>query len=162
MIANRRVGYPAAMSAEHLSVLVQRWGRTAGLNSFPYDGHIRARATPQFWLSYPFPGRLRANQATRCRVCGRRRAAMTAVRVGDGDRWRSLDAGTLKVFIEADAPWARHGAGHTRAFDHQVAWLTTRTSKTAVMNAMRMTWRTVGAIAGRSSPTPERSIRSTG
>jgi len=74
------------------------------------------------------------------------------------------DAGTTKVFIEADAPrvrcrdhgvtvaavpWARHGAGRTRAFEDQVAWLVTRTSKTAVVELMRIGWRTVGAIAGR-------------
>lgn len=45
--------------------------------------------------------------------------------------------------------WARHGAGHTRAFDDQVAWLATHTSKTAVVELMRIAWRTVGAIAGR-------------
>jgi transposase len=70
----------------------------------------------------------------------------------------------MKVFIEADAPrvacrdhgvvvaavpWARHGAGHTRAFDDQIAWLVTHTSKTAVVELMRIAWRTVGAIAGR-------------
>ena len=62
------------------------------------------------------------------------------------------------VFIEADAPrvtcrdhgvvvaavpWARHGAGHTRGFDDQVAWLATHTSKTAVTMLMRIAWRTV-------------------
>jgi len=68
------------------------------------------------------------------------------------------------VFIEADAPrvrcrdhgvvvaavaWARHGDGHTRTFDDQVAWLVTHTSKTAVVELMRVAWRTVGAIAER-------------
>jgi transposase len=75
-----------------------------------------------------------------------------------------LDAGTTKVFLEADAPrvncpehgvtvaavpWARHNAGHTRVFDDQVAWLVTHTSKTAVVMLMRVAWRTVGAIAAR-------------
>ena len=70
----------------------------------------------------------------------------------------------MRVFIEADAPrvtcaehgvvvaavpWARHDAGHARAFDDQVAWLVTHTSKTAVMELMRIAWRTVGAIAAR-------------
>ena len=52
---------------------------------------------------------------------------------GEGRRrWRALDLGTVQVVLEADAPrvscpdhgvmvaavpWARHGAGHTRAFD---------------------------------------------
>ena len=106
--------------------------------------------------------RLPSNTARRCVICG--------VRAGLYDRgvgrrpWRALDAGTTKVFLEADAlrvscrvhgvtvaavPWARHGAGHTRAFDDQVAWLVTHTSKTAVVELMRVAWRTVGAIAAR-------------
>ena len=84
---------------------------------------------------------------------------------GEGPRrWRALDAGTTRVFIEADAPrvrcaehgvtvaavpWARHDTGHTRAFDDTVAWLVTHTSKTAVVELMRIAWRTVGAIAAR-------------
>ena len=43
----------------------------------------------------------------------------------------------------------RHGAGHTRAFDDQVAWLATHCSKSAVVELMRIAWRTVGAIASR-------------
>ena len=106
--------------------------------------------------------RLRRRAARRCGRCQRRCAGYD---VGDGRRrWRALDAGTMRVFVEADAPrvdcpehgvtvaavpWARHDAGHTRAFDDQVAWLATHTSKTAVVELMRIAWRTVGAIAGR-------------
>jgi transposase len=46
-------------------------------------------------------------------------------------------------------PWARHGAGHTRAFDDQVAWLATHCSKSAVVELMRIAWRTVRSIASR-------------
>jgi len=68
------------------------------------------------------------------------------------------------VFLEANAPrvrcqvhgvtvaavpWARHGAGHTLAFDQQVAWLATQASKTAITVLMRIAWRTVGAIVAR-------------
>ena len=49
----------------------------------------------------------------------------------------------------AAVPWARHGAGHTRGFDEQVAWLATQCSKTAIMQLMRIAWRTVGAIITR-------------
>ena len=82
--------------------------------------------------------RLRANAARRCGQCGPRCGRYDQ---SEGRRrWRALDAGTTKVFIEADAPrvrcpdhgvvvaavaWARHGAGHTRTFDDQVAWLVT-------------------------------------
>ena len=98
----------------------------------------------------------------RCGVCRRRCGGYDA---GEGRRrWRALDAGTMKVFIEADAPrvrcaehgvvvahvpWARHGAGHTLAFDQTVAWLVTQCSKTAVTQLMRIAWRTVGAIIAR-------------
>jgi Helix-turn-helix domain of transposase family ISL3/zinc-finger of transposase IS204/IS1001/IS1096/IS1165 len=80
---------------------------------------------------------------------------------GEGRRrWRALDAGSTKVFLEADAPrvecavhgptvgalpWARHGARHTLDFDDQAAWLADGTSKSAVMTLMRVSWRTVGA-----------------
>ena len=106
--------------------------------------------------------RLRRGGAGRCGQCGRRCRGYDQ---GDGRRrWRALDAGTVRVFIEADAPrvecpehavtvaavpWARHSAGHTKAFDDQVAWLVTHTSKSAVVELMRVAWRTVGAIAGR-------------
>jgi transposase len=79
-------------------------------------------------------------------------------------RWRTLDLGSVQAWLEADAPrvacrehgvvvaavpWARHGAGHTRAFDDQVAWLAVACSKTAVTALMRVAWRTVGAIISR-------------
>ena len=49
----------------------------------------------------------------------------------------------------AQVPWARHDAGHTRDFDDQAAWLAVRTSKSAVMELLRVAWRTVGAIVER-------------
>jgi transposase len=98
----------------------------------------------------------------RCGACRRRSPGYDA---GDGRRrWRALDLGTVKAFVEADAPrvacrrhgvtvaavpWARHDAGHTRDFDDQVAWLATITSKTAVTGLMRVAWRTVGSIIAR-------------
>ena len=103
----------------------------------------------------------RASQG-RCGVCGSRAGWYDR---GQGRRrWRALDLGTMRVFIEADAPrvncrvhgptvravpWARHGVGHTRAFDEQVAWLATQCSKSAITELMRIGWRTVGAIITR-------------
>lgn len=100
--------------------------------------------------------------ASRCGKCGRKSGRFDA---GEGRRrWRGLDFGEVLVFLEADAPrvrcrdhgvvvaavpWARHGAGHTHAFDQQVAWLATQTSKTAITQLMRIAWRTVGAIVTR-------------
>lgn len=99
---------------------------------------------------------------SRCGVCGRRSPGYDH---GEGKRfWRSLDAGTVTVWLEAKTsrvecrdhgvivaavPWARHDAGHTRAFDDQVAWLAVHTSKSAVCKLMSVAWRTVGAVIDR-------------
>ncbi len=98
----------------------------------------------------------------RCGICLRRCPKYDQ---GQGRRrWRALDAGAIRVELEAYAPrvscrvhgvtvaavpWARHQAGHTRHFDAQVAWLATQTSKTAITELMRIAWRTVGAIITR-------------
>ena len=98
----------------------------------------------------------------RCGVCRRRSSGYD---LGEGRRrWRSLDLAMARCYVEADAPrvscpehgvvvahvpWARHGAGHTLAFDDTVAWLATQCSKTAVSELMRIAWRTVGAIIAR-------------
>lgn len=97
--------------------------------------------------------------------CGRCRRRSPWYDRGEGRRrWRALDLGTIQVWLEADAPrvncrehgptvravpWARHAAGHTHAFDEQVAWLATQCSKSAVTELMRIAWRTVGAIITR-------------
>src|SRR4051794_1731918 len=93
-----------------------------------------------------------ARAASCCSSCGRTgESEIAAVRAGGvaramtvvtaWRRWRSLDLGTTMVFLQAHAPrvrcrqhgivvavvpWARHGAGRTREFDEQVAWLATR------------------------------------
>jgi len=95
----------------------------------------------------------------RCGRCERRCAGYDR---GDGHRWwRALDFGVVRAVVEADAPrvscprdgvvvaavpWARHGAGHTRAFDDTVAWLAVACSKTAVTHLLRVAWRTVGSV----------------
>lgn len=106
--------------------------------------------------------RPRKKAKRRCGLCGRRCPLYDH---GDGRRrWRVLDLGTVCGYLEADAPrvrcpehgvvvaqvpWARHGAGHTYAFDDMVAWLATHTSKSAVCQLMRISWRTVGRIVTR-------------
>ena len=49
----------------------------------------------------------------------------------------------------AQVPWARHGAGHTRDFDDELAWLVTHTAKSTVCELMRVAWRTVGSVVAR-------------
>ena len=107
---------------------------------------------------------VRPRKATkrRCGRCGKRCAGYDQ---GDGRRrWRALDLGTVRAFLEADSPrvscpehgvvaaqvpWARHGAGHTYAFDDTTAWLATHCSKSAVRDLLRVAWRTVGSIVSR-------------
>jgi transposase len=102
-----------------------------------------------------------ARAAGRCGICRRRSAGYDA---GQRRRWRSLDVGVRRAFLEADAPrvrcavhgvvvaavpWARHRAGHTRDFDAQVGWLVRQMSKEAVCRLLRIGWRTVGQIITR-------------
>src|SRR5664280_2954920 len=107
---------------------------------------------------------VRPRKATkrRCGQCGKRCPGYDQ---GEGRRrWRALDLGTIKTFLEADSPrvrcavhgvvaaqvpWARHDAGHTYAFDDTAAWLVTHCSKSAVRDLLRIAWRTVGSIVTR-------------
>ncbi|MGH9210925.1 MAG: ISL3 family transposase [Acidimicrobiales bacterium] len=106
--------------------------------------------------------RPRTQRRACCGRCGRKAPGYDR---GEGRRrWRTLDLGEMKAFLEADAPrahcpthgptvialpWARHGAGHSRAFDDTVAWLATHTSKTAIVELLRIAWATVGVIVAR-------------
>lgn len=110
--------------------------------------------------------------------CGRCRRPCPRYDAGRGRRrWRALDHGTTRTFLEADAPrvrcrehgvvvahvpWAGHGAGHTHTFDAQVAWLATRTSKAAATQLMRIAWRTVGAVLTRVWDAAEAAAESDG
>jgi transposase len=97
--------------------------------------------------------------------CGRCGAISPRYDRGEGRRrWRCLDVGELRCFLEGEAPrvecaehgptvlqvpWARHGAGHTRHFDDTAAWLVTHAPKSTVAELLRIAWRSVGAIVVR-------------
>jgi transposase len=98
----------------------------------------------------------------RCGRCKRRSAGYDAGR--GRRRWRGLDLGTCKVFIESEAPrvtcrehgvvvafvpWARHDSEFTSDFEDQVAWMATQMSKSAIEQVLRIAWRTVGSIVSR-------------
>jgi transposase len=80
-------------------------------------------------------------------VADPRSGGVQAVLEADAPRVRCPEHGV----VVAAVPWARHGAGHTRAFDDTVAWLAVQCSKTAVTELMRVAWRTVGAVVTRVS-----------
>ena len=106
--------------------------------------------------------RPRRRQRQRCGICGRRSPFYDQ---GEGRRrWRGLDVGCTRFFVEAAAPrvtcrehgvvvaqvpWARHRSRYLRAFEDQVAWLATQCSQTACSQLMRLDWQTVGRIITR-------------
>jgi transposase len=79
--------------------------------------------------------------------------------------WRALDLGVWRVTVRATlrrlacrpcqrvvveaVGFARHGARFTRDVEDLVAWLATKTDKTAICRLCRINWRTVGAIIER-------------
>jgi transposase len=134
------------------------WGRACGLRRTVVEDVVFDDTANAVIVSV----RPNARALGRCGRCGRRSPGYDQ---GEGRRrWRALDLGTTKVFVEADAPrvrcrdhgptvaavpWARHAAGHTRDFDDLAAWLAVRTSKSAVCELLRIAWRTVGSIVTR-------------
>ena len=99
---------------------------------------------------------------SRCGRCDRR-----SPRYDNGEgprRWRSLDAGTTQVYLQAEAPrvscpthgvivaavpWARHGSRFTSAFEDTVAWLACHAAFTVLAVLLRITWRSVAAVITR-------------
>lgn len=106
--------------------------------------------------------RLRRGQRQRCGACGRRSSFYDR---GEGRRrWRTLDLGTTRALVEADAPrvncrehgvvvarvpWARHDSRFTRVFEEQCAWMAVHLSKTTLSQLVRIAWRSVGTILSR-------------
>ena len=108
------------------------WERACGLKRTVVEGVRFDDKTGAIIVSV----RPDAKARGRCGQCGRRSPGYD--RGGGRRRWRALDAGTTRVFIEANAqrvqcrlhgpivarvPWARHDTGHTRDFDAMAAWL---------------------------------------
>jgi transposase len=102
------------------------------------------------------------HESCRCGIC--RRKAVRYDRGRGMRRWRCLDIGSQKVYIEAEeprvfcrkhgvvtasVPWARHNSRFTKAFEETVTWLTVHASHTVVSEFMRVEWRTVGDICER-------------
>lgn len=80
-------------------------------------------------------------------------------------RWRHLDLGAARLFLEAEirrlrcqvcatvrtetVPWARPGARHTRDLEDVVAFLAQRCDKTTVARLVRVSWEAVSSIVTR-------------
>jgi transposase len=106
--------------------------------------------------------RAKAAQAGRCSRCLAVRPGYDA---GGGlRRWRTLDVGTMKTYLEASVPrvacpehgvvvahvpWARPGAKHTWLFEDTCAWLAAHTALSVLTVFLRIAWRTVAGIVTR-------------
>jgi transposase len=98
----------------------------------------------------------------RCSICGKKSPGYdSSNRVR---RWRSLDLGSGRVFLEATlprvrcsehgvvvakVPWARHDSDYTYDFEMAVTWLTLHATMQDVAEFFRIEWHTVGSIARR-------------
>jgi transposase len=137
---------------------IRVWGRLVGLRRAVVED-VRIGEEEGELVVAARPG---WRERDRCGVCRRRCPGFD---LGEGRRrWRALDLGTTRAFVEAEAPrvscrrhgvvvcavpWARHGSRFTCGFEDQAAWLAVNTSKTAVAELMRIAWRTVGGICER-------------
>lgn len=103
-----------------------------------------------------------SRETSRCPVCGRKCAGYDTS--NKTRRWRSLDLGSMKVYIEAftsrikcrehgvlvsKIPWARHNSDYTYDFETAVTWLTLHAAAQDVSEYFRIKWDTVGSIARR-------------
>src|SRR5664279_1064644 len=98
----------------------------------------------------------------RCAQCRRRCPGYDA---GVGvRRWRTVDTGTIRTFLQsaaprvrcaehgvlvADVPWARPGARCTYLLEDTCAWLVKNMALSAVAVFLRLSWRTVTGIVAR-------------
>jgi transposase len=103
----------------------------------------------------------------RKRLCCPKCGYSTMARENEQDHdsvWRHLDLGVWRLEIHArlrrlrcpehgalveGVPFARYGARFTRDFENLVAWLTTKTDKSATRRLVRIDWETVGRIIKR-------------
>lgn len=100
----------------------------------------------------------------RRRVCSRCGQIVFVTHDTARRRWRHLDLGGVRCFVEARlrrvrcpdcgvrveaVPFARPGARHTRAFDQLVCALAQQLAKTPLTRLLRVGWRTVGRICAR-------------
>ena len=98
----------------------------------------------------------------RCHHCGKRCKGYDSY--SKYRRWRSLDLGSTRVYIEAIAPrvkclehgvvvakvpWARHDSDYTYDFETAVTWLTLHATAQDVAEFYRIAWHTVGSVARR-------------
>jgi len=88
-------------------------------------------------------------------------------------RWRTLDFGVRRVYIEALAPrvkcvkhgvvvarvpWARHNSDYTTSFETFVTWMALHTTISDVAEMYRIKWDTVASITRRVQESLEKTL----
>jgi transposase len=106
--------------------------------------------------------RVKAGAARRCSRCDRRAAGYDTS--AKPRRWRGLDLGSMRVFLEATTsrvvcaehgvvvaavPWAKAGSRFTTAFEDTAAWLVCHATLSVVAVLLRIAWRSVSGILTR-------------
>jgi transposase len=106
--------------------------------------------------------RVKAGAARRCSRCRRRCPGYDTSPAPR--RWRGLDLGTTRVYLQARTcrvscrehgvvvaalPWARPGSRFTTAFEDTTAWLVCHATLSVVAMLLRVAWRSVADIVTR-------------
>lgn len=138
------------------------WKKLLGVEHIVFEGWC-IEAQPGGGEVVVFTVRPDRAHRDRCSRCGRRSRWRDG---GDGRRrWRALDLGTTRCFLEAAAsrvacpvhgvvvaavPWARDVRSRfTAGFEDQAAWLAAAMNLTKAAALLRTTWRSLQAIIGR-------------
>ena len=114
--------------------------------------------------------RPQSRDTNRCPICGKHCQGYDST--FKKRRWRSLDFGSQRVYIEANAPrvkcqehgvlvakvpWARHKSDYTYDFETAVTWFALHATAADVAEYFRIEWHTVGSIAKRVQESLEKS-----
>lgn len=107
--------------------------------------------------------KLSGDECYRCPICGER-GEKHGYKPGRVKRWRSLDFGKSRFYIESElprvrcekcgvhtqeVPWALHDSDYTYAFELRVAYLAAMSPTNLVAKQMRIKWGTVGNYVKR-------------
>ena len=109
------------------------------------------------------------DECYRCPICGNK-GEKHGYKQGHTKRWRSLDLGKARFYIESElprvrcsicgvhaqkVPWALHDSDYSYAFDLRVAYLAAMSPTNLVAKQMRIKWGTVGNCVKRIQKSTE-------
>ena len=119
--------------------------------------------------------KLSDDESYRCPICYEK-GEKHGYKQGRLKRWRSLDIGKNKFYVESELPrvrcavcgvhaqkmpWALHDSDYTYAFELRVAYLSANSPTNLVAKQMRIKWDTVGNCVGRVQKSAKDFIKPT-